>query len=77
MTGRQAIEYLWPVFIFLVMDVAYKSKTEKNILYKISRIIGIPDTVMDAALRDLLEKSEKNPELHYVKEWIDSLPKLK
>lgn len=59
------------------MDVAYKSKTEKNILYEVSRIIGIPDTVMDAALRDLLEKSERDPELHYIKEWIESLPELK
>lgn len=59
------------------MDVAYKSKTEKNILYEVSRIIGIPDTVMDAALRDLLDKAEMNPELYHIKEWIESLHKLK
>lgn len=58
------------------MDVAYKSKTEKNVLYEVSRMIGIPDTVMDAALRDLLDKTERNPELAYIKEWIESLPKL-
>ena len=45
-------------------------------LHLVGEMIGIPNTVMDAALHDLKEKISVDPKYKEIKEWLDTLPKI-
>lgn len=58
------------------MNMAHKSKSDKNMLHLIGEIFGVPNTIIDAAIHDLREKINTDPEYKEIKEWLDTLPKI-
>lgn len=58
------------------MNTAHESKSDKNILYLVGEMIGIPNTIMDVAIHDLKEKINTDPKYKEIKEWLDTLPKI-
>lgn len=59
------------------MNIAHESKSNKTPLYLIGELIGVPNTVMDSALHELKDRIDKDPKYKDVKNWLESLPKIR